>query len=286
MKVVTSPAQNLSLAVSRNNSSNRKENQVKKGRTQANSKSKPKQKTPDKNIRKIDAFVIKTPKTNGPNCSTCYYGQKHHDSDNANKEDSNKKTTPVRRKKGDQRTVTELKGVVGLESIQNAVKILQDKNVPANEKTSLLVKLSTKQPSTDIIKSSGIGKFVRKISKVSIPNMNEEERKLVTTAEKLYEMWKYTVQKRVEIECRATDIAIDYNAPTKKIRENAANLILRAANAKGGKHHDGNNHYNEKFKSIASKVEKFLFEKHNRLTNDKYRKSIRKLIFDIRHDKD
>jgi len=232
----------------------------------------------------MDAFVIKTPRVNGQKCSE----------DTANLTLLSSKKNSVTTNVGalnkikpspGQRTLSDLKGVVSLERIQKAVKKLQNDNVSANEKTSILEKLSAKLPATDIIRSSGIGKLVRKISKGSNPKMNEQEKKLVKTAAKLYQVWKHAIQNRVEVEHNAKNIEVDYDAPTRKIRENAVSLILQAANAEGAKHHVGNTYCNTNAKDVVHNVEKYIFEMHNRLTNTSYRRSIRKIVFDIRYNK-
>jgi hypothetical protein len=232
----------------------------------------------------MDAFVIKTPRVNGQKCSqdtanlSLLSSKKHSGTTNVGA------LNKIKPSPG-QRTFSDLKGVVSLERIEKAVQKLQNDNVSANEKTAILEKLSAKLPATDIIRSSGIGKLVRKISKGSNPKMDGEEKKLVKTAEKLYQVWKHAIQNRVEVEHNAKNIEVDYDAPTKKIRENAVSLILQAANAEGAKHHVGTNYCNANAKDVVHNVEKYIFEMHNRLTNTSYRRSIRKIVFDIRYNK-
>ena len=64
---------------------------------------------------------------------------------------------------GKQRTLNSLKGVVVLEDIDAFVTKLESSDVGNDEKVKILKKLLKKQPSTEIIASTGIGKVVKKL---------------------------------------------------------------------------------------------------------------------------
>ena len=64
---------------------------------------------------------------------------------------------------GKQRTLNSLKGVVVLEDIDAFVTKLESSDVGNDEKVKILKKLLKKQPSTEIIASTGIGKIVKKL---------------------------------------------------------------------------------------------------------------------------
>ena len=72
---------------------------------------------------------------------------------------NSKKTKNV----GKQRTLNSLKGVVVLEDINAFVTKLESPEVGNDEKVKILKKLLKKQPSTEIIVDSGIGKVVKKL---------------------------------------------------------------------------------------------------------------------------
>ena len=72
---------------------------------------------------------------------------------------NSKKTKNV----GKQRTLNSLKGVVVLEDIDAFVTKLESPEVGNDEKVKILKKLLKKQPSTEIIVDSGIGKVVKKL---------------------------------------------------------------------------------------------------------------------------
>ena len=64
-----------------------------------------------------------------------------------------------------QRKLTDLDGVVKLDLINQAVNDLNNPDVPDERKVELLKNLRRKSPATEIIKSSGIGKIIRKLAK-------------------------------------------------------------------------------------------------------------------------
>lgn len=77
----------------------------------------------------MDAFIIRTPRARV-------------------KADSKVSKTP---KKGQQRRLNDLRGVVVLEDIQNYVLRLKSDEVESGEKVGILQRLAPKQPSTKII---------------------------------------------------------------------------------------------------------------------------------------
>ena len=91
----------------------------------------------------MDAFVIRTPRKP--------------------KEESEVKKSKRSNQGGKQRRLKNLRGVVVLEDIEAFVKKLKDSEVENQEKVKILKKLLDKQPSTEIIVESGIGKVVKKL---------------------------------------------------------------------------------------------------------------------------
>ena len=64
---------------------------------------------------------------------------------------------------GKQRRLNDLRGVVVLEDIEDFVIKLKSSDVDNQEKVKILKKLLKKQPSTEIIVKSGIGKVVKSL---------------------------------------------------------------------------------------------------------------------------
>jgi len=232
----------------------------------------------------MDAFVIKTPRVNGqlkPGTSTIVefpstYAK--HNSGALNK---------IRKLPG-QRTLNDLNGVVSLEYIKNAVKKLGDANTAIHEKVSILKKLRSKQPSTEIIKSSGIGKLLRSIAKSTNSSSNPEEEKFKDEATDLYKKWKKTIEKRVELACNAKDIEVDYDDTTKNLRTNAISLMKNASRSIKGSTPEPsvqNLSTNEIDTEVFKAIEKHFFEFYGRRVNTKYRKMTRRIVFEIQYNK-
>jgi len=232
----------------------------------------------------MDAFVIKTPRVNGqlkPGTNTIV------ESPNAYAKHNTGALNKIKKLPG-QRTLHDLNGVVSLEYIKNAVKKLGHANTAIDEKVSILKRLRSKQPSTEIIKSSGIGKLVRSIAKSTDSSANPEEEKFKHEATDLYKKWKKTIEKRVELACNAKDIEVDYDDTTKNLRTNAISLMKNALRPKKGstpKASDQNLSTSEIDAEVLKAMEKYLFEFYGRKVNTKYRKMIRRIVFDIQYNK-
>ena len=95
-------------------------------------------------IHGMDAFVIRTPRSISKN---------NHSASN----------TKSKVKKGGQRRLNDLRGVVVLEDIQAFVTQLKSSQVASREKVEILKNLQSKQPSTEVIVKTGIGKVVKKL---------------------------------------------------------------------------------------------------------------------------
>merc|ERR1711936_1378867 len=73
------------------------------------------------------------------------------------------KKSPKKKFPGRQRRLSDLQGVVVLEDLEKSVKKLKDPKVEDEEKLKILKALRNKQPSTEIIKSTGVGKILKKL---------------------------------------------------------------------------------------------------------------------------
>ena len=92
----------------------------------------------------MDAFVIRTPRS---------ISKSNHSASNSKS----------KVKKGGQRRLNDLRGVVVLEDIQAFVTQLKSSQVASGEKVEILKNLLSKQPSTEVIVKTGIGKVVKKL---------------------------------------------------------------------------------------------------------------------------
>ena len=140
----------------------------------------------------MDAFVVRTKRDN--NCV---------------------RKSPKKKFTGRQRRLSDLQGVVVLKDLEKSVKKLKDPNVEDEEKLKILKTLRKKQPSTEIIKSTGVGKVLRKLLRNSASSS-----KVVEAAQELEDYWKNLVERRVELSLgNKPEVATDLETQT--IREKA-----------------------------------------------------------------
>ena len=90
-----------------------------------------------------------------------------------------------------QSSLFSLKGVVVVEDLVRAKKLLKEEHVEEERKVTVLRELGEKRPSTELLESTGIGRTVRKLSK-------EGEGEVKVEATKVYRSWKDAVERRVE----------------------------------------------------------------------------------------
>ena len=147
----------------------------------------------------MDAFVVRTKRDN--NCV---------------------RKSPKKKFTGRQRRLSDLQGVVVLKDLEKSVKKLKDPNVEDEEKLKILKTLRKKQPSTEIIKSTGVGKVLRKLLRNSASSS-----KVVDAAQDLEHYWKNLVERRVELSFgNKPEVATDLETQT--IREKARGLFFKA----------------------------------------------------------
>ena len=147
----------------------------------------------------MDAFVVRTKRDN--NCV---------------------RKSPKKKFTGRQRRLSDLQGVVVLKDLEKSVKKLKDPNVEDEEKLKILKTLRKKQPSTEIIKSTGVGKVLRKLLRNSTSSSE-----VVDAAQDLEHYWKNLVERRVELSFgNKPEVATDLE--TQNIREKARALFFKA----------------------------------------------------------
>ena len=101
-----------------------------------------------------------------------------------------------------QSSVPSLKGVVVVEDLVRAKKLLKDSEVEEEKKVRVLRQLGEKRPSTELLESTGIGRTVRKLSR-------EGEGEVRSAASKVYRSWKDTVERRVELSHTKIEVRCD-----------------------------------------------------------------------------
>ena len=82
-----------------------------------------------------------------------------------------------------QSSLHSLKGVVVVEDLVRAKKLLNEEDVEEERKVRVLRQLGEKRPSTELLASTGIGRTVRKLSR-------EGEGEVRRAASKVYQTWR------------------------------------------------------------------------------------------------
>jgi len=180
-----------------------------------------------------------------------------------------------------QQRISDLKGVVSLDRFEDVVSQLTDETVSDTTKVRLLKSLREKQPATQVIQSTGIGKIVRQLSRSEEGEgvICEEVRR---EALKVYKDWKGLVESRVQKKIEAKHIEVACDEDTIKARQTTVSLFRQAViKAKQNSSGQSNASLTDKDKLLTTQIEKCLFKCSGNLLNKAYRRAGRKIVFEL-----
>ncbi|KAK2724755.1 transcription elongation factor A N-terminal and central domain-containing protein 2-like [Artemia franciscana] len=160
-------------------------------------------------------------------------------------------------KKLRQSKIEMLPGVVNVKDFEKYAQILKS-STNSHEILKILDKIEKKVPSTEVLKSTGIGKVVRKLS-------THSDLEIASKADDVFEKWKGHVEKMA---CRKP-VEVSSDTATQERREKARNMISKYLDEELGK-----------------RIEHEVFNYNNQLLNYKYRKSIRKVALALQSQPD
>ncbi|XP_068249080.1 transcription elongation factor A N-terminal and central domain-containing protein 2-like [Palaemon carinicauda] len=211
----------------------------------------------------MDKFVVRTPR-NSPNSSPV------------------KKNEPRLK----QATIESLTGVVIIEVLERAKVVLERSDVSEELKLDTLDTLKRKNPAKDILLKTGIGKTVHKLCK-------DKNEKIAAEAKEVYLKWKKNILSKInrpllEVQC---------DLKTQNFRRMARQMILGSLRTK----HDTAEEKKPKEKrkrsegesskskadsddTLSEFIERELYQVTNRKCNKSYRRTIRKIVFTLRHN--
>jgi len=169
-----------------------------------------------------------------------------------------------------QRKLSDLSGVVNLDQLETAVIQLQDPDLSEAEKVRVLKSLRHKKPATEIIRSSGIGKTVRRLTEDS----NTGAAEVRAEALKVYKAWKEVVEDRVEKKAKAKHIEVECDEGTRQARATTVSLMKQAV-CKG----QSIKTFSKVTSVILNEIERSLFKSCGNLMNKSYRRTARKIVF-------
>ena len=104
-------------------------------------------------------------------------------------------------------------------------------------------------------------------------------------AQKVYKDWKSLVESRVQKKIEARHIEVACDEDTTKARQTTVSL-LRQALVKANQKHRNNTGLSDKDKVATTQIEKCLFKCCGNLLNKRYRRTARKIVFDLTYQKE
>ncbi|KAL5016795.1 hypothetical protein ScPMuIL_006384 [Solemya velum] len=158
-----------------------------------------------------------------------------------------------------QSTIESLKGVVVVEEILRLKSKLQLESSTTEELVSSLRELGKKVPPSNVLIETKIGKVVNKLRK-------HEVKQVAKAAETVYRMWRDHIEdfhNRPLIEVRCDD-------KTEKMRSSGKSFLAAALEL-------------EVSHSLPEALEREVFHQCKRLINFNYRRTMRSLVFTLKH---
>ncbi|KAM4640638.1 transcription elongation factor A N-terminal and central domain-containing protein 2 isoform 2-T2 [Discoglossus pictus] len=171
-----------------------------------------------------------------------------------------KQESPPRKiRQSRQSTLHDLKRVVVLEDIKRWKCVLELPQQTSENLLETLQQLKKKIPSEDVIRSTKIGEAVQRLETHGDPEVSHLAREVHT-------QWETFIQHnrgKASIEVRS-------DATTEKLRSNARRMLCEALQG-------------EAADALAECIEREVFHRCSRLINVPYRRTVRTLVFALKH---
>ncbi|GFS56263.1 transcription elongation factor A N-terminal and central domain-containing protein 2 [Trichonephila clavipes] len=158
-----------------------------------------------------------------------------------------------------QATLTSLKGVVVVEDFIRHKNILNNQKESEETILNTLDDLTKKRPCKEVISSTGIGNSLQVLG-------NHINERIANKAKKLIELWELDGSSK-----KQPTVEVRYDNLTRHIRRRAVRLFTEAL---GGQEAD---------EKSADILEKEIFYKCKRLISKSYKRTVRKIVFVLRH---
>lgn len=221
---------------------------------------------------------------------------------------------PKNKKFYKQAKIESLQGVVVIEDLERAEVVLNREDVSPGKKVKTLKSLLQKRPAKEVLMKTNIGKTVHKLCK-------SEDEDIASTASEVYKSWKEHILSKVnrpklEVACdlktqnfrasarrmirdamkrdssgvkplveesnknkesgkRKRELEDDNKKTKKSLKEN--HIDSTEKNKKSSKVNE------ENLNELAEYIERELFLKTKRFINNSYKRSVRKLVFSLKH---
>ncbi|NP_001086167.1 transcription elongation factor A (SII) N-terminal and central domain containing 2 S homeolog [Xenopus laevis] len=158
-----------------------------------------------------------------------------------------------------QATLHSLRRVVVLEEIKRWKCVLEFPHQTKDNLLEALTELRKKIPSEEVILSTKIGEAVHNLQA-------HNDKEVAGLAQEVHTQWDTFIK---ENRCKPT-IEVRSDAVTEKLRTNARRLFYEALQG-------------EDDRSLAECIEREIFHETNRLINVRYRRTVRALVFALKH---
>ncbi|CAH1796628.1 unnamed protein product [Owenia fusiformis] len=168
-------------------------------------------------------------------------------------------TEKVSEKQFVQATIHSLQGVVIVEDLWRLKSVLRLEGQSDENLLQALTELDKKIPPRDLLQKTKIGHTLKKVSKHS----NNEVSRQATA---LINKWKAHFESKLD----RPQIEVKQDKKTEKLRKSGRNLIADALGS------------TEK-KQLCESIEREVFHQCKRLVNNAYRRTMRKVIFTLKH---
>jgi len=174
-----------------------------------------------------------------------------------------------------QTTLQSLAGVVVIEELEQAKKVLESEHENAERKLEVLSRLKSKKPSKEVLVKVGIGKTVKKLSKDfgETEETDPNQARLRRLSYKVYKAWKTELERKVELQ--RNKVTVQSDKETERLRTKAVEFLLTSI--------ERNKENKSEHREISEKIESEIFSQSKCLVNSQYRKLSRKIVFGLKN---
>ncbi|KAK8393945.1 hypothetical protein O3P69_006942 [Scylla paramamosain] len=189
-------------------------------------------------------------------------------------------SSPIKELGMRQATLESLKGVVVVEEMERARVVLERNDVSTELKVDTLQHLLRKTPAKEVLIKTKLGKTVHKLCRA-------EEGEVAAAAQQVYTSWKNHILSKVN----RPYIEVKCDLKTQKLRSSAKQIKNHEEGRSGdrGEQREARGTQDtqqDSVDTIADHLEREVYQVYTRRVDNRYRRTIRSMIFALRHQRD